>query len=96
MLLASASSKRLQSSGKMIFQRFLSASLLAIALLFFADGLYSVPVVTTQQTTSKKPIRFFYVCPMHPDVQSKQAGKCPKCKMKLEKKQVHFPAAADQ
>jgi plastocyanin len=24
-----------------------------------------------------------YVCPMHPDVQSKVAGKCPKCNMKL-------------
>lgn len=80
----------------MNFDRLLSAPLLAVALLFFANGLYSVAVVTTQQTTSKKPIRFFYVCPMHPDVQSKRAGKCPKCKMKLEKKQVHSPAAADQ
>jgi Heavy metal binding domain len=80
----------------MIFHRLLSVPLLAVALLFFAEGLYSVPVVTTQQTTSKKPIRFFYVCPMHPDVQSKQGGKCPKCKMKLEKKQVHSSAAAEQ
>jgi len=80
----------------MNFHRFWSAPLLAIALLFPIEDLYSVPVVTTQQTTSKKSIRFFYVCPMHPDVQSKQAGKCPKCKMKLEKKQVQPPAAADQ
>jgi hypothetical protein len=29
-----------------------------------------------------------YVCPMHPEVQSDKSGKCPKCDMKLEKKQV--------
>jgi len=73
----------------MKFRRLLSVPLIAVALHFSAEGLYSVPVVTTQQTTSKKPIRFYYVCPMHPDVQAKRPGKCPKCKMKLEKKQVH-------
>ena len=81
------------SGVNMKFRRLLSVPLIAAALLFSAEGLYSVPVVTTQQTTSKKPIRFYYVCPMHPDVQSKRPGKCPKCKMKLEKKQVHSPAA---
>ena len=29
------------------------------------------------------PEAFVYVCPMHPDVQSKLPGKCPKCNMKL-------------
>lgn len=29
-----------------------------------------------------------YVCSMHPEVQSDKSGKCPKCGMKLEKKQV--------
>lgn len=29
-----------------------------------------------------------YVCPMDQDVQSDKPGKCPKCGMKLEKKQV--------
>lgn len=29
-----------------------------------------------------------YFCPMHPDVVSKQAGKCPKCGMNLEKRIV--------
>lgn len=80
----------------MKFRLLLSTPLLAAALLFPAEDLYSVPVVTTQQTTSQKPIRFFYVCPMHPDVHFNRPGKCPKCKMKLEKKQVHSPAAADQ
>jgi rubrerythrin len=27
-----------------------------------------------------------YTCPMHPEVQSKEPGKCPKCGMKLEPK----------
>jgi hypothetical protein len=27
-----------------------------------------------------------YACPMHPEVQSRESGKCPKCGMKLEPK----------
>ena len=30
-----------------------------------------------------QPEPIIYVCPMHPDVQSKIAGKCPKCNMKI-------------
>lgn len=68
----------------------------AVTLLFSAERLYSVPVVVTSQqtTTSKKQTEFVYVCPMHPDVQYKKPGKCPKCKMTLEKKQVQPPATA--
>jgi hypothetical protein len=33
---------------------------------------------------------------MHPDVQSKKPGKCPKCKMKLEKKKVKPPEVQTQ
>ena len=80
----------------MKLRRLLSVPIIVVALLFSAERLYSIPVVTTQQTTSKKPIRFYYVCPMHPDVQSKRPGKCPKCKMRLEKKQVQPPATPDQ
>jgi len=29
-----------------------------------------------------------YICPMHPEVQQEKSSKCPKCGMKLEKKQV--------
>lgn len=28
-----------------------------------------------------------YTCPMHPEVQQKEPGQCPKCGMDLEKKQ---------
>lgn len=76
----------------------LSVPLLAVTLLFSAEGLYSLPVVvTTQQTTTSKKNKqteFVYVCPMHPDVHYKKSGKCPKCKMTLEKKQVQPPATA--
>src|SRR5262245_28371707 len=34
-----------------------------------------------QEAQPQEPI--VYVCPMHPDVQSKVMGKCPKCNMKL-------------
>jgi len=79
----------------MKYLRLFSVPLLAAVLLFPAEDLYSAPVVTTQQTTSahsRKPVRFHYVCPMHEDVTSKTRGKkCPKCKMKLEKRRVKEP-----
>lgn len=31
-----------------------------------------------------------YTCPMHPEVSEDNPGKCPKCGMKLEKKQVQL------
>ena len=31
-----------------------------------------------------------YTCPMHPEVKEDKPGKCPKCGMKLEKKQVQL------
>ena len=74
----------------MRFPRFINLLLFA-ALLFTAESLYSAPVVTAQKERSahpSKPIQFQYVCPMHEDVKSKRPGKCPKCKMKLEKKRI--------
>ena len=71
--------------------RLFSVSLLVATLLFTAEGLYSAPVVTSQKERSahpSKPIQFQYVCPMHEDVKSKRPGKCPKCKMTLEKKRI--------
>ena len=74
--------------------------LLAAALLFTTAGSYSVSVVHAQQSKSahsKKPARFHYVCPMHEDVTSKTAGKkCPKCKMKLERRRVKEPTETQQ
>jgi len=69
--------------------------LLAAALLFTTAGLHSVPLVTAAQNNSahsKKPAKYHYVCPMHEDVTSKTRGKkCPKCKMKLERRRVKEP-----
>ena len=73
--------------------RLFSVPLLA-TLLFTAEVIYSAPVVTSQKERSahpSKPIQFQYVCPMHEDVKSKRPGKCPKCKMKLEKKRITQP-----
>jgi hypothetical protein len=81
----------------MNFLRRLSLPLLAAMLLFATKDLYSAQVVTTQQTTSahsKKPSRFYYVCPMHEDVRSNKPGKCPKCKMKLERRRIKEPTAS--
>jgi hypothetical protein len=81
----------------MKFPRLLGLPLLATALIFATEGLYSAQVVTTQQTTSaqpSKPVRFHYVCPMHEDVTSRKPGKCPKCKMTLEKRRIKEPTAS--
>lgn len=77
--------------------RRLSLPFLVATLLFTTEVLYSAQVVTTQQTTSaqaKKRVRFYYVCPMHADVTSTKPGKCPKCKMTLEKRRIKEPTAS--
>ncbi len=79
----------------MNFLRLTTTPLLAAALLFSAAGSYNAPVALTnaeQAAYSKKPASFHYVCPMHPDVTSPKPGKCPKCKMKLQKKRITDPA----
>jgi hypothetical protein len=77
---------------KVNFLRLLIAPLLAAALLLTAAGVYTAAVATTAQKERsahpKKPVAFQYVCPMHEDVKSKTPAKCPKCKMKLEKRQI--------
>lgn len=77
----------------MKFLQYLLLPLLAVTLLVTWAGVYSVGAVTAAQKQrsahSKKPAQFYYVCPMHEDVTSKTRGKkCPKCKMKLERKPV--------
>jgi hypothetical protein len=75
----------------MCFLRFL-LTLFAAALLLISSEVYSFDVVTAAQKERsahvKKPSQFHYVCPMHEDVTSKKQGVCPKCKMKLVKKQI--------
>lgn len=36
-----------------------------------------------QKVKKQRKTRISYVCPMHPDIQSKSRGTCPKCLMKL-------------
>ena len=75
----------------MNFLRLRLLPLIAVTLLVCGSGVYAVGVVTAAQKTrsahSKKSAQFYYVCPMHEDVTSKTRGKkCPKCKMKLERR----------
>ena len=80
----------------MNFLRFLSAPLVAGALLLSMGSLYSVPAFGAEhngQAAHPKKPAFEYVCPMHEDVKSKTPAKCPKCKMKLEKRRIKEPEA---
>ena len=83
----------------MKFRRLLILPLFAAALLLTGGSVYSAHVhahLDGQETEPAKTV-FRYVCPVHEDVISKKPGKCPKCKMKLEKKKVKETAKpADQ
>lgn len=49
------------------------------------------PATTTQQKKAmpaKKAVKVVYTCPMHPAVAMDKPGKCPKCGMKLVKKEA--------
>ena len=81
---------------RMTFLRFLITPLIAGALLLTMGSLYSVPAFGANhnaQTAEPKKPAFEYVCPMHADVKSKTPAKCPKCKMKLEKRRIKEPEA---
>lgn len=79
----------------MKFRRFLISSLAAATLLVSTGSLYASPVSGAnhkiQDAQPDQPARYHYICPMHEDVTSKKPGKCPKCKMKLEKKRIKPP-----
>lgn len=49
------------------------------------------PAKVHKQTQKQKTV---YTCPMDPEVQSDKPGKCPKCKMNLEKKVIKTNAQA--
>ena len=75
----------------MKFLRVLTAPLLAAALLLATVSVYPASFKASQKEPPahpKKPVKFYYVCPMHETVTSKKRGTCPKCKMKLVKKPV--------
>jgi Heavy metal binding domain len=76
--------------------RFLIAPVTVCALLLTTGSLYAGPAFGANhhvQTGDPKKPAFHYVCPMHEDMKSKTPGKCPKCKMKLEKKRIKEPEA---
>ena len=47
----------------------------------------------SQATGSSKKQTVTYTCPMHPEVKSAKPGRCPKCKMDLQKQKVESSAA---
>jgi len=58
--------------------------LLLILALFAVNQSEAVPQVTSEASQEQAAAaKVVYSCPMHPEVQSKKRGKCPKCKMDL-------------
>ena len=41
----------------------------------------------TEPATTQAQVQTRYTCPMHPEVVSNEPGRCPKCKMKLVRKE---------
>lgn len=58
--------------------------LLMIVALFAISHVNVVAQVSTP-SAQEQAAKTVYSCPMHPEVQSKKRGKCPKCKMDLVK-----------
>jgi hypothetical protein len=50
------------------------------------------PGQTSQQATNR--VNELYTCPMHPEVQSDKADKCPQCGMKLVRKETSTAAGS--
>jgi hypothetical protein len=66
--------------------------IVAAGLFLTADTGYDTAssLVTKGQRTERqqKPSEIRYVCPMHPEVESKTPGACRKCKMTMVKRRV--------
>jgi len=75
---------------------YLAALMLGIFLLgtsnYAQEKTQSKKHVKVQKQIHKEKI--IYTCPMHPEVQSDKPGKCPKCKMNLEKKVIKMDTQA--
>lgn len=70
-------------------------SLLIVALITFSAIIVGAESVARAQSkpSAVAPSRSTnYVCPMHPEVKSRKAGKCPKCKMDLRLAKVETTA----
>ena len=62
----------------------LYSTFLAFSLTFFS-ACGSEQKQSTEQAEVNPEQAAIYTCPMHPEVTSDKPGKCPKCKMNLEK-----------
>jgi heavy metal-binding protein len=86
---------------KVNIRRLLFAGFLATGLLFPVASNDNARGQSDEQkdraVRQKKPAQFYYVCPMHPDVNAESSGTCPKCKMSLVKKRKpKTPASSER
>jgi cytochrome oxidase Cu insertion factor (SCO1/SenC/PrrC family) len=67
--------------------------LLLTIVALFAINHVEVVAQVLESTSQEQAAKAVYSCPMHPEVQSKKRGKCPKCKMDLVRQAAPAPAA---
>jgi Cu(I)/Ag(I) efflux system membrane fusion protein len=66
----------------------LMKTLLSILLVTFMLG-FTACNTSGKNNNQSEQTAVVYTCPMHPEVESDQAGTCPKCGMDLVKKDEH-------
>ena len=83
---------------KHLFSKFASAIILA--LLFAAcqpskEKSEKMESSEAQDSTKMEMASVVYTCSMHPEVETHEPGKCPKCGMDLVKKEVNDSTKSD-
>ena len=66
----------------------MKSRIVVVGLLGLALGIWGLPLVSAAEEHQHKEAAVSYTCPMHPEIQKNEPGKCPQCGMNLVKKEA--------